>query len=161
MQDETAPDLVFLLWLRAGTAMARASARTVVADLLQYQCDIRLEMSLRSPEKGAGRALMDHLERGGSDYSDDFEDCVQEAKEALQRLLAAITELHVSGFLTYRQWKDQRWFKQHPSMAAICAANGEPGYGPEVPESLPSTLVCTLLARDRARAASPSRRPCR
>ena len=46
---------------------------------------------------------------------------VQGGRQALQRLLSAVRELHDSAFITYREWSNGSWFKKHPSLAHLDA----------------------------------------
>ena len=89
--------------------------------------------------------MIECLKRGEwcDEQDDGTWDRPEGGREVLRRLLAAITELHASGFLTYRQWNDRSWFAQHPAMAAISkAAESDPDALNEVPATLMIIPAC-------------------
>ena len=115
--------------------MARASAKTVLVDIFQRFGEVS-SGGYDKPNGAAknwGAQMMEELKR-----SDD-----EGHQQALQRLLAAVTELHSGGFLIYRQWNDRSWFAQHPAMAAISkAAESDPDALNEVPATLMIIPAC-------------------
>ena len=83
--------------------MALTSAKAVVEELLSHFND------------DYGRIVFaEKLKRG--EYPEDRS---QGGRQSLQRLLAAVTELHACGFITYRQWSDPSWFARHPSLKKV------------------------------------------
>ena len=88
-------------------AKARASAMTVLVDIFdEFNSGDNPEVTIE------GRVLSCKLS----------EEAVQEqgGRQVLQRLRAAVTELHKSGFLTYRDWNNKGWFARHPAMSMVC-----------------------------------------